>query len=1251
MAKDPKTDPIRTTDLRDSSLRSLTDSISKLSSTVRTYSTSTIQRSASLAGSGIRNAAGAIASNVGAATEDFRPKSSATAGFAVASAINPIVGKMVEKIVERNQGSLKAAMSGMMTSSRSLLQSVASSIKRPSEKDSQGSSTDRISKSRNLNISKVEPDVFSTRKRRSDFGGTHDGKSGSSKRSISSKHRLENNSYARMYPSDNLIEAIDRLRISNAEWIKALGTMPKSELSDKPLPKAAKGGIVSKTGKAIVHRGEAIVPASQLKAMLKESRIQTNIMQGMLEGQHALQESQQATSQYMQDLFGNMGPDLLDQLIESTLGNKPILKMVAGLAKSFLIRQHRPEKIFGMEAAKYAMQVKQKNPIDTIVSATSATYAFTRMGFERTQTQLNSIIKLLDGDEFGKWNIEKKEATSLFDAISNAIQGRGLEGELSEAFGRTKVGHEFSSAYSANRRDDLKGIRSIPNEISSIFKGLGGAIRSPFKYGPFGMFGSADSDDIPEGMTSKPKAKVGGFVSRTGAAILHKGEHIVPSMYMKFQVGALLEQISILKSILSVQERSFRLFGNKNKLEKKQLDIDKTEQKRETVEDRYEADHRKKHLEWLRKNSFVKGVVSRFGRAKAAVSRFVGESAVGAAGGISKGLTGAVSSVAGALGIKSVLAALGIKGGATAAISGSTAAAAGTAALPAAVIIAIAAAAILAIAGGVIGWFKAGKIFGVAQKDATFRMKISGMLAGMVDIFWKLIQIPFNYIAKLVGSDMRLGGILEPLAKLIHEGFEPIIRFGKSIAKIVTPLWGAYKNQVIFTVKTALRVIDIVAKLIGGVALILFKPQKAISLFSSAWKSFTTWLNVDFATWLRDFKKYMFEFGLGLFRFITEDLPIIIDSVSKFIKDNIDIFVDFIVPKIETFAETFPIMIDRISTRMLEWLNTALNSPGGGKIMTAITDMIVSIGRASATVISSMFDVFMASSELQLKVISALWNIWHEIKPKLVKAALIMVGMVLKFLWYKTVDIVGDAVVGVKNLVISTIVESITAFANIMTGLITNITDGVLTKVSKMPGFGWVSNYTSFGRAKTARAERAMNRSSITNEELAKARASRNARRAAGKVPKAATGGYVSKTGKAIVHAGEYIIPKAATGGYVSKTGKAIVHAGEYIIPNTFKSDSSPSMVPMVISPDVIMRGMAASQVVSEEALIKSSAELRGTMSKTMREASDRQINALQNSTTILTTNNMSTSNNSGGGYIKNPLWTSMDDILTGRSI
>jgi hypothetical protein len=166
-------------------------------------------------------------------------------GLGVARAINPILGHLTEKLIENNKEALKQHIIETAGATKEFIgrkfvdakHGIANFIERRNERKGKGAVAPRET---TRSVGKMGP----------------------------GQNRLQLTSYTRSHKSADTTEAVDLLRISNAEWLKALGTMSPERLKSKPLPKAERGGVVTKTGQAIVHKGEVITPTKVLGKQL-----------------------------------------------------------------------------------------------------------------------------------------------------------------------------------------------------------------------------------------------------------------------------------------------------------------------------------------------------------------------------------------------------------------------------------------------------------------------------------------------------------------------------------------------------------------------------------------------------------------------------------------------------------------------------------------------------------------------------------------------------------------------------------------------------------------------------------------------------------------------------------------------------------------------------------------------------------------------------------------------------------------------
>jgi len=340
----PEYDPkkLRPQDLRDATVRTLGDAVNGLAKVVRDMS------------SGTARAAGRGISSAGLSPASFL-------GIAAGSAIHPVVGSLIKRAVETQQPRMEMAIQGYM-----------------------GSIKDTI----NRNFRTQREDIRQQNKATQQNIATLTG----------SKRRLQNDSYTSMYGSGDIVEALDRLRISNAAWLKALGTMTPRALRNKSLPRAAAGGYVEETGEAVVHKGEVITPANVVRLQTKALLDIRNELQGLDQTGAAVQNISNVMGSVHTDFLSS---PLMDVLFGDRNSAKTILLGLRWLSSS--IRERRRirllgDTVSGRDAYFHYRSIQRNTAIETIAAATAATYAHVRLQGER---QI-SLLKVIAGEEANK---------------------------------------------------------------------------------------------------------------------------------------------------------------------------------------------------------------------------------------------------------------------------------------------------------------------------------------------------------------------------------------------------------------------------------------------------------------------------------------------------------------------------------------------------------------------------------------------------------------------------------------------------------------------------------------------------------------------------------------------------------------------------------------------------------------------------------------------------------------------------------
>ena len=204
--------------------------------------------------------------------------------------------------------------------------------------------------------------------------------------------------------SPDLVDAIDRLRISNVAVLRQMQTMSESQLRKKEIPKAAKGGIVRKTGKAIVHAGEVIAPKTDVE---KQTAL--------------LYEIQKLNQQQLGSL------DSLKLALTDEEG-------AGGFFKTFgIVKDLMP--VFSGGMYKNDIQ-RSTNPFVSMTSALVEIYRWQRLYGELSKRQLNQLIKIGGGETqevYGKRGVFaeylQKKRFELLQSLSDFIDKQEGEGK------------------------------------------------------------------------------------------------------------------------------------------------------------------------------------------------------------------------------------------------------------------------------------------------------------------------------------------------------------------------------------------------------------------------------------------------------------------------------------------------------------------------------------------------------------------------------------------------------------------------------------------------------------------------------------------------------------------------------------------------------------------------------------------------------------------------------------------------------
>jgi hypothetical protein len=736
------------TNLSEQSMRSLSASVGSLAQQVRALSTNT----ARVASRGATGAAKSIGGAAYGMKDDYGFSASKSIGVGVASAVNPFAGELVRRIVDSNKGALGNSMRSMMNTSKSMLGTIKSKL---SERPKQVNET----VSRNALMPAVTPSA----------PAVAPSKSPSRPRG----RRLTPNSYSSMYGSSDQIEALDRLRISNADWLKSTATMTKKQLRSKKLPKANVGGIVRQTGKAIVHEGEAIVPAEALvgqyavmkdiRDMLKEQGETISNISGSLGNQDSV---------FMQGIQGAVSTGF-----KNNPGMQSLMKIGIGLS-GMALNFWRMKSVAG-PASKYARLVVRRTPLETIAEATVQTYGELRWSLAIITRQLNSMLDVWSGDKADLGDRSKQDELALGTGFKSRLQRFALSGDVMDLL------------FGGNMKD--KASESILGRVK--------------------------------------KLKPGRKQASTTAMIMGKPTTVSTDRAARSLAASNPAAAIMIQQSAALNKRLQRLVG-----------LEKAENKLDKIDNRDETHYQNKHMAWLRNNPTFNNVASsitswadkwikptlvgigggftamltwlgfkkggKWLKPKQGFSRFMARISglvTGNKAGMMAGYRAGDALSSGQVGRAGKLLGNIAKSGALRGLGGA-AKIGGKLFLPAAIV--------LSVIDGMIGFFRAGKIFDVLEPTIKQRFAAAG--GGILDGLFSIIRIPLNLMLAQY-TDKRIGSMIKPLSEFVHD-----------VIGIVSPIVKMIGSNAKFIFKGMKLAIGTVLDIVTFVPRLLMNPKKTI---------------------------------------------------------------------------------------------------------------------------------------------------------------------------------------------------------------------------------------------------------------------------------------------------------------------------------------------------------------------------------------------------------------------------------------
>lgn len=1265
--------------LSESAVRSLSNSVSSLATSIK-----------SISGKAARSASRPLANTGKVIGEQYNINKSSTAGVAVASAINPFAGELVRQIVAKNEGSVISSIKGTFSSSAKMLDAIKNKL--VSDKQE---------------VRKADPNPI---------------------RRVNGK-RLSNTSFTNLYGSENEVEALDRLRISNAEWLKSVATLTPDQLKSKRLPKADVGGLVTKTGKAVVHKGEVIVTPQILKQQLnylgsiaRDIRAMRTSSVGRLSGDKRQDISVFSTSlagdpfaastqksfaakqivllERIADSLGQTSSSItrtVDITISRSLGKNPALLGLYNLSKGIYSTFAGIAKIKLLDGPSqaYARLVIKRTPMETIAAATSATYGQMRHDMEIVQDQLSSLIAVTKGKQ-----IDLPNRTTDEFGWNEGLKRFLITGDLTEFFGPISKTDQFKKVSGVAS----SGLNKITNFATSGF----GKISERFKR------------DVP-------KAALGADIKKDGLIMAHAGETITPAKDVKTQRDSLTSIDRTLKYMSDIQYETY---------------------KRENIDKRYENIYRSKSLEWYRKNKFnevvtriwtlfnpvIKTTGNILSTSVLALSNLLGFKLGGAGGSLKMAATGGGAAglaaagmgaasrggsgfltgfqrartsgggllsslsrggrgaymgatkggVAVGKGLKFAGLAAGLTAGTGALVGGAAvtsavakaAAAAGSVAAPVLLPISI----ILSAIDGIRGWFSAGKIFEVAQKDATFKMKVSSLVAGILDGLWGLIRYPFNLVAKLAGSELRLNSILEPVAKAFHKfiiAVDPLLVMITEASKLI---WSFTKN----TLKTFVNSIAAITYLfiepsksleflkdsvVGWLKFMAIElPKGLFNITTSFLKGLAKAVFATFVTIPVELAKWSVRIAGGIAKLLILELPkFLLDlSISSLIaiKDwminssssilqssgtiskwseqflsGVNEFVKSIFQNLNTWIEkidAFPNIVDNIVSNILpnfiertvNNLFTMLDNLISGKTDTSfISKMFINLSKALGIIaikvpwelakgLTKAF--FKLATTLPVLLGKVIYKGWVLLNVKIPFLIGKALGKAFSFMWTKIPEMLADSVKAAIKFLPTKLTSIGSRLVDSLTTAVSYIIDTVIGYVIETATIlpKWI--------------KKQMTKMPLIGSYF---------KDGANKGNKFKFSSTASERKKL-----EKQIPGAATGALVTKSGLAIIHKDEVVVPAAKLERNAPEI-------GKVAKMLAQNDVYQTRALVNSQKRLGNDLNKNSKDNTQQIVSAQNLTTNIITSNNSSQSNINNSGNENNRFFMDMTDILVGGAV
>ena len=616
---------------------------------------------------------------------------------------------------------------------------------------------------------------------------------------------------------------------------------------------------------------------------------------------------------------------------------------------------------------------------------------------------------------------------------------------------------------------------------------------------------------------------------------------------------------------------------------------------------------------------------------------------------------------------------------------------------------------------GIMSVFRTGEIFGMAFKDTTLTMKISAFAGGVVDGLWKLIQIPFNLIAKWAGSDVRLPSLVKPISKMVN-----------SVLEIFSPLVTAIARISKFLFKGIKLMLLVFSGIIGALVALPFNPDKSSQLLQKAVNGILVFIMKDFPVLLLGIAWDILGFITKAFVAVQFKLPALLIKMMAKVIDIIGTVVFETIPKLswgilQGFADLLVSIPESISNM---FSSDAKSGKGvvGQFIASTTKDILKSIWTVVTAIPFSIFRAIIKLYSVPFLVTKLGFKLWATLSIKLPLAIGNMILSMIKFVFVGLPKLIGNfvlqGVVGlasmitdlpklIKNWLIKKAIsfiqtaidfnkwaenlsDSIDSFVTRFIDGLTNIDQYIADLPMMIQKFANRVVYWFLGLFQPSGKKSILG---LLAKALLKSLVA-----LAWKVPKALVTGIfnsmvrlisevpfllwkviktyyrtmwttIPKTfGRLLMRAVNYFLVDpivntlAYLGNLLNTIPSAIKNATASFLPswaakyvNNLKIEKPRKlerrMFESGVNFDRLTSTQAQSSTVSERAVMTNNNLNNGSLGKEIAASSEKQVAAVSTSTNSIVNSNTSINNSKQDPFSRSPLWTNMNDIVTGNAV